>query len=207
MDAWRSPGWILSSHAEDQGANLCAHRLPSARLVHPGDEPPIQAKPRAMPPNHCSGCNQNQRLFPASPKPSQHDPEQLVQSTESPARSPCAQSQELLAEGKVFEDEILSRTEGTDNPADEVSEPPDHGQDRIETIPPQTVGNSFILRVHQVLMRDNGKLLDLEMLVLTPRGRERTKAEFIRLLRGAGFRLSRVIATESPLSIVEAVKA
>jgi hypothetical protein len=52
-----------------------------------------------------------------------------------------------------------------------------------------------------------GKLLDLEMLVLTPRGRERTKAEFARLLRGAGFRLSRIIATESPLSIVEAVKA
>jgi SAM-dependent methyltransferase len=52
-----------------------------------------------------------------------------------------------------------------------------------------------------------GKLLDLEMLVLTPRGRERTKAEFIRLLRGAGFRLSRVITTESPLSVVEAVKA
>jgi hypothetical protein len=52
-----------------------------------------------------------------------------------------------------------------------------------------------------------GKLLDLEMLVLTPRGRERTKAEFVKLLRGAGFRLSRVIPTESPLSIVEAVKA
>jgi hypothetical protein len=52
-----------------------------------------------------------------------------------------------------------------------------------------------------------GKLLDLEMLVLTPRGRERTKSEFAKLLRGAGFRLSRVIATESPLSIVEAVKA
>ena len=52
-----------------------------------------------------------------------------------------------------------------------------------------------------------GKLLDLEMLVLTPRGRERTKAEFAQLLRGAGLRLSRVIATEGPLSIVEAVKA
>src|ERR1700757_5306524 len=103
MDAWRSPGWILSTHAEDQGANLFAHRLPSARL------------------------------FPANPKPPQHDPEQLVQSAESPARSPCAQSQELLAEGQVFEDEILSRTEGTDNPADEVSEPRDHGQNRIET--------------------------------------------------------------------------
>ena len=52
-----------------------------------------------------------------------------------------------------------------------------------------------------------GKLLDLEMLVLTPRGRERTKAEFAALLRGAGFRLARIIATDSPLSVVEAVKA
>jgi hypothetical protein len=52
-----------------------------------------------------------------------------------------------------------------------------------------------------------GKLLDLEMLVLTARGRERTRNEFARLLRGAGFSLSRVVATESPLSIVEAVKA
>ena len=52
-----------------------------------------------------------------------------------------------------------------------------------------------------------GKLLDLEMLVLTPRGRERTKEEFSRLLRGAGLRMSRIIATQGPLSIVEAVKA
>lgn len=52
-----------------------------------------------------------------------------------------------------------------------------------------------------------GKLLDLEMLVLTPRGRERTKAEYAKLLRGAGFELSRVIPTRTPLSIVEAAKA
>jgi SAM-dependent methyltransferase len=52
-----------------------------------------------------------------------------------------------------------------------------------------------------------GKLLDLEMLVLTPRGRERTKTEFAAVLRGAGFRLSRIVATKSPLSVVEAVKA
>jgi SAM-dependent methyltransferase len=52
-----------------------------------------------------------------------------------------------------------------------------------------------------------GKLLDLEMLVLTPRGRERTKSQFAELLRGAGFRISRIIATKGPLSIVEASKA
>lgn len=51
-----------------------------------------------------------------------------------------------------------------------------------------------------------GKLLDLEMLVLTPRGRERTKQEFAAVLREAGFRLSRIVPTKGPLSIVEAVR-
>jgi hypothetical protein len=44
------------------------------------------------------------------------------------------------------------------------------------------------------------------MLVLTPRGRERTKTEFEQLLRSAGFRMSRIIATASSVSVVEAVK-
>jgi hypothetical protein len=52
-----------------------------------------------------------------------------------------------------------------------------------------------------------GKLLDLEMLVLTPRGRERTQAEFRELLKRSGFRLRRVFPTDTHLSIVEGVRA
>ncbi len=52
-----------------------------------------------------------------------------------------------------------------------------------------------------------GKLLDLEMLVLTPRGRERTQAEFRELLKRSGFRLRRVVSTETHLSVVEGVRA
>lgn len=47
--------------------------------------------------------------------------------------------------------------------------------------------------------------LDLQMLVLTSGGRERTEAEFRRLLAGAGFALQRVVPTASPFSILEAV--
>jgi hypothetical protein len=47
--------------------------------------------------------------------------------------------------------------------------------------------------------------LDLTMLLLTPRGRERTESAFRRLLGEAGFELRRVIATRSPLSFLEAV--
>jgi hypothetical protein len=48
-----------------------------------------------------------------------------------------------------------------------------------------------------------GRLFDLEMLV-TNAGCERTKDEFDKLLRIAGFRLTRVIPTALPLSIIEA---
>ena len=68
-----------------------------------------------------------------------------------------------------------------------------------------------VLIVDSVIPSDNaahfGKLLDLEMLALTPRGRERTRAEFRGLLRQSGFKFRRVIPTETHLSLVEAVRA
>jgi O-methyltransferase domain len=51
------------------------------------------------------------------------------------------------------------------------------------------------------------KALDIEMLALTPGGRERTAAEFSRLLARSGLRLTRVIPTQSPLSVIEACLA
>jgi DNA-binding phage protein len=51
---------------------------------------------------------------------------------------------------------------------------------------------------------DFGKILDLEMMAM-PGGRERTADEFRGLFASAGFAMTRVIPTESPLSIVEAV--
>jgi hypothetical protein len=52
-----------------------------------------------------------------------------------------------------------------------------------------------------------GTLLDLEMLVMTQGGRERTEAEYRQLLERAGFRLQRVVPTSSPASVIEAVLA
>ena len=49
-----------------------------------------------------------------------------------------------------------------------------------------------------------GKILDIMMLV-GPGGQERTPSEYDTLLAGAGFKMTRVIPTESAVSIVEAV--
>lgn len=51
-----------------------------------------------------------------------------------------------------------------------------------------------------------GRLLDIEMLVATDGGRERTEAEYAGLLEQAGFRLARVVPTRAPASVIEAIK-
>ena len=53
---------------------------------------------------------------------------------------------------------------------------------------------------------DFGKFLDIEMLAY-PGGRERSAEEFRALFAGAGFELTKVLPTKSPLSVVEAVRA
>jgi hypothetical protein len=66
-----------------------------------------------------------------------------------------------------------------------------------------------VLIVEQVIPPGNGpfpgKLLDLNMLVMTEGGRERTPSEYASLLERAGLRLNRIVATPSPVSVVEAV--
>jgi hypothetical protein len=50
---------------------------------------------------------------------------------------------------------------------------------------------------------DFGKIIDLEMLLM-PGGRERTELEFRDLFERAGFTLTRIVPTKSPLCVVEA---
>ncbi|HJW37644.1 MAG TPA: methyltransferase [Candidatus Udaeobacter sp.] len=50
-----------------------------------------------------------------------------------------------------------------------------------------------------------GKLVDIQMLVIG--GRERTKKEFAAIFAKAGLKMTRVVATKCPLSIVEGVRA
>jgi hypothetical protein len=69
--------------------------------------------------------------------------------------------------------------------------------------------NGRVLVVDSVIPPGNKpgyvKLLDIEMLVIG--GRERTKADFSSIFRKSGLKLTKVVATKSPLSIVEGVRA
>jgi O-methyltransferase domain len=65
-----------------------------------------------------------------------------------------------------------------------------------------------VLIVEQVIPPGNtpfpGKLLDLNMLVMTEGGRERTAEDYAALLDSAGLQLNRIVPTASPVSVVEA---
>jgi SAM-dependent methyltransferase len=61
----------------------------------------------------------------------------------------------------------------------------------VDMIVPDTASASF------------SKLLDLNMLVING-GRERTKAEFCALLNAAGYKLTRIVPTMAPQSVIEA---
>ena len=51
------------------------------------------------------------------------------------------------------------------------------------------------------------KMLDIEMLVMTVGGKERTPEEFRELFASCGLRLSRIVPTGRPISVIEAVPA
>lgn len=69
---------------------------------------------------------------------------------------------------------------------------------------------SRLLIIEMVLPEGNaphpGKMLDMMMLV-GPGGQERTAEEYGSLLKKGGFRLTRVVPTDTPVSVVEAVPA
>jgi hypothetical protein len=51
------------------------------------------------------------------------------------------------------------------------------------------------------------KMLDIEMLVMTVGGKERSPSEFAELFASAGLKLGRIVTTPTPISVVEALPA
>jgi hypothetical protein len=76
----------------------------------------------------------------------------------------------------------------------------------LSTLKKVVAPNARVMLVESVVPEtpafDAGKWMDLNMLVMTNGGRERTAAEFGALLDQGGFELERIVATPSPLSIL-----
>jgi hypothetical protein len=70
--------------------------------------------------------------------------------------------------------------------------------------------NGKVLIIEMVVPEGNepspSKILDIQMLV-TEGGKERTEDEYRKLLEASDFRLTRIIPTRSPLSVIEGERA
>src|ERR1035441_10270951 len=98
---------------------------------------------------------------------------------ESPARALGVKSEQLLTQGKMFEDDILAGPECTNNPAEEVPEPYDHAQNLTGALPIELGAKSLILRVYDVLMNDRGDIEASALRELTKIVKENLNDEFV----------------------------
>lgn len=84
----------------------------------------------------------------------------------------------------------------------------DHGIRILKNCRKDMAENGRLLLVEIVVPDTNAncfsKLLDLNMLVMTG-GRERTKAEFSALLDAAGYKITKIVPTMAPHSVIEAI--
>jgi hypothetical protein len=111
-----------------------------------------------MPVHDGSRSDQDEKLPPPGPERSQRNPEQLVQGSQSSARSFRVQSQQLPTESQVFEDEVLAGAENPDHSAEEMSERHDHGKNPIGNIRLQVIHFAGVRRFGEAQLAEAPKL-------------------------------------------------
>src|SRR6267143_1085074 len=104
------------------------------QIVASGINMLLQTNPRTRPVHDGARSDQDEWLAPPGPECSQRNPEQLVQGSQSTARSLRLQSQQLPTERQVFENEVLPGTDGADHPVEEISERRDHSKNFNGTV-------------------------------------------------------------------------
>lgn len=135
------------------------------------------------------------------------DQPQVVAGAAAELRQHHVEDRVRIVEGSFFEDDLPA---GGDAYVlkNIIHDWPDDDAVRILTkVRTAAAPGSYVLLLEQVIADHDrdipAKWIDLEMLVMVD-GRERTAAEYGRLLQQAGFQLTRVVETASPFGIVEA---
>ena len=103
MDAWRSPGWVLNDHPEDQFLNFL--RRLSSPDGHPdlGDQLPVQTESARVPTNYGFRCDDDESLFPSRSESADSDPDELVEQVQSWPPMPTFQDNRLLTQRQILE--------------------------------------------------------------------------------------------------------
>ena len=113
MNTRSTPGRILGHHAEDQVPHFLADSLSTRNYAVAGEPIPVEPEAGTMPTNNSFRGYDYQGWFPSRPQPSNGNPEQPINSSKSGFWFPALQSQELLAKGQIFQQDVTSRMEAS----------------------------------------------------------------------------------------------
>ena len=116
MDARRAPSRVLGNHAEDEFAQFFAHAFSSRAIPPPREPSPILLESRFVPAHNGLRLNENQRLLPSRPKPSQHHPKQFILSGKPRLGLLPPQNCKLLPKRHIFQEEVAT---GIDRPKEQ----------------------------------------------------------------------------------------
>ena len=87
----------------------------------------------------------------------------------------------------------------------------EHCRNILRLIRAELPPHGRLLVCEQVMPEEPGpapaKMLDIEMLVMTVAGKERTPREFGELFASAGLKLGRIVTTPTPACVIEALPA
>jgi hypothetical protein len=97
MNARCAPSWIFGDHPEDQLTDLVGDPSATDSLSHLAQHSPIQFEPSLVPPDDGFRPDENESLPPSRPEAAGHDPEELIERTQSRLRMLALQHNELLA--------------------------------------------------------------------------------------------------------------
>jgi len=101
-----APQVVFRNDAEDQLPQLLRGRNSPNRSPDSGDQPPIHAKAGPVPADYSYRSDDDDRLLPSRPQPTDGNPEELVKQIESRPRTPPLQHGLLLSQHEVFKDKI-----------------------------------------------------------------------------------------------------
>jgi hypothetical protein len=113
MNLRRAPNRILRDPAKDEFAHFLADTSSSHAEPMPRQPRPIQLESRPMPADDGLRLNEDQCPLPFRPEPLQDPPEQLVGYGESRLRVPAFQDAELLAQSEIFEGQVPTESNRT----------------------------------------------------------------------------------------------
>jgi hypothetical protein len=102
VDAWSTPGWVLSDHVEDEFAQFRADALPASANSIQREPSPIHFESGTAPANNSLRLDENQRLLPPRPEPFKRRPEPPVESSKSRRWMSLLQDRKLLPKRHVL---------------------------------------------------------------------------------------------------------